>query len=126
MALAQEVDIFPVKDKAHREWWRKNHPVRRVHGRSSTVRWSNRRKRLIESLGGKCVRCGFSDWRALQLDHVNGGGTKQYHKDPGTYYWRLYAGKVEPKDIQLLCSNCNWIKRYEENECRSCGTRRES
>jgi hypothetical protein len=70
---------------------------------------------LIEKLGGKCVRCGFDDWRGLQIDHVKGGGTKEL--------LRLGAGKVyrlalENKDghYQLLCANCNQIKRYEEGQ----------
>lgn len=27
-----------------------------------------------------CVKCGFSDIRALCLDHINGGGTKESRK----------------------------------------------
>ena len=30
----------------------------------------------LESLG-KCMICGFTDPRALQIDHVNGGGAKE-------------------------------------------------
>ena len=25
----------------------------------------------------KCLKCGFSDRRALQIDHINGGGIKE-------------------------------------------------
>src|SRR6266446_5698640 len=32
------------------------------------------RREVIEHLGGKCVHCGFSDYRALQVDHINGDG----------------------------------------------------
>jgi len=35
--------------------------------------------------------------------------------------WQYYKSMLLPgaKDrYQLLCANCNWIKRYEENEDR--------
>ena len=30
------------------------------------------RKKIIDALGGCCARCGYSDIRALQIDHING------------------------------------------------------
>ena len=73
-----------------------------------------KRQELIRFLGGKCIKCGFSDYRALQIDHLNGGGHKEI-RDLGHYqmYKRVYA---HPEDYQLLCANCNSIKRYENNE----------
>lgn len=68
----------------------------------------------IVFLGSKCVRCQFIDIRALQIDHVNGGGNQE-KKRIGDY--AMYKRVIEcPNDYQLLCANCNWIKRYEENE----------
>lgn len=72
------------------------------------------RSKALELLGNKCVRCGFSDARALQIDHVNGGG-KQEYKEVGTY--RICLNVINGIDgYQLLCANCNWIKRHEEGE----------
>ena len=34
------------------------------------------RRAILELLGGKCVQCAFSDYRALQVDHIDGGGYK--------------------------------------------------
>ena len=75
------------------------------------------RNSVIESLGGVCSRCGFSDSRALQIDHINGGGTKELRsKSPSEFLHRvLEIGDVE---YQLLCANCNWIKRSERGEIR--------
>lgn len=73
------------------------------------------RVNLIEALGGTCVWCGFDDWRALQVDHVNGDG----RKDPHRYGSRYAYAKIvlaSPDRYQLLCANCNWIKRYESGE----------
>jgi hypothetical protein len=76
------------------------------------------RKELLEIMGGKCVKCGFSDFRALQIDHVSGGGTEER----GQMYLEKYYNKIR-KDIesgsveyQLLCANCNWIKKYDNGE----------
>ena len=74
---------------------------------------------LINLLGGKCVRCGFDDYRALQIDHVHGNGAKDRAKYRTTYsYHKAILNKIKAgsKDYQLLCANCNWIKRFEKKE----------
>jgi hypothetical protein len=71
------------------------------------------RKRVLAKLGGKCVRCGFDDWRALQVDHVvdHGNGLTSYE----VYLDVLENGTCDG-EYQCLCANCNWIKRYENKE----------
>ncbi len=78
------------------------------------------RGRLFNLLGGhKCAKCGFDDFRVLQLDHINGKGGIEIKIYGGTnpmisYYLKH---KEEAKEkLQVLCANCNWIKRYEESE----------
>lgn len=67
-------------------------------------------------LGPICVNCGFTDTRALQIDHVNGGGCKERRKTGGTraIYAKIARGNIE--GYQVLCANCNWIKRSILNE----------
>ena len=75
----------------------------------------NLRAKAIAALGGKCLHCGFSDERALQIDHKNGGGGIEL-KSIGAL--KIYkAAKDGHPDYQLLCANCNWIKRAEMGEC---------
>lgn len=72
------------------------------------------RQKVFEFLGGKCIRCGFSDARALQIDHINGGG---YRERLSRNYISFYRKILEnPAPYQLLCANCNWIKRFENKE----------
>lgn len=79
-----------------------------------------RRAAAINHLGGVCVKCGFSDWRGLQIDHINGMGTKlRAHKKSDTTYYNQVLASVPNEIFQLLCANCNQIKRYEEGE--GCG-----
>jgi len=77
---------------------------------------------LFSYLGGKCVKCGYDDHRALQLDHIKGNGSKTrkesgLHKNRIKYYnYLLQNPSYTLEEIQLLCANCNWVKRYENNE----------
>ena len=79
----------------------------------------NRRRRLavVVLLGGKCVRCGFSDERALQADHIYGGGNQELKAISTSGIYRKILKMDNPEsEYQLLCANCNWIKRAENNE----------
>lgn len=104
------------KRRVRQTEWRKNNPDKsnakaRRHHRSI-------RLKVIEFLGGKCCRCGFNDWRALQIDHVDGGGTYEtsvkFRGALTTYYKHVI--KTGGAGYQLLCANCNWIKKYENGE----------
>jgi hypothetical protein len=91
--------------------------------RKSRRRENHRERRLeiINFLGGVCVRCGFSDWRALQIDHVIGGGSKERKENRKNSYAKTYYQMIiedTSGKYQLLCANCNWIKRYENLEER--------
>jgi len=73
------------------------------------------KQEAFDKMGGKCVRCGFTDYRALQVDHVNGGGWKEHSQNRHMYYY-LQVMKDTTGKYQLLCANCNWIKRWENGE----------
>lgn len=98
--------------------WYKKHRIK--------YRRRQREKRLELKLktfalfGGKCVRCGFSDWRALQIDHIHGGEKKDWaeFKSYDSYFKKILnlTEKERNEKYQLLCANCNWIKRRLENE----------
>lgn len=83
----------------------------------SHARYRSFRFAAIRKYGGKCSRCGFDDWRALQFDHVNGSGgceRKLQAKNSGSYYEVILSDKTG--SFQLLCANCNCIKRHEKQE----------
>ena len=77
------------------------------------------RNKLIDKMGGKCVKCSFSDIRALHVDHIHGGGNKERQR-LGPRYWKKVLESVNNNEekYQLLCANCNSIKRYENNELK--------
>lgn len=86
--------------------------------RIAHIRYSQKlRLKTFEKLGGKCVVCGESDWRCLQIDHVNGGGHTEL-KEIGrvAIYLKILKNRCKNGEYQLLCANCNWRKRYDRNE----------
>jgi hypothetical protein len=95
----------------HKEWLRDRHAKQRYETKG----------RIIARLGGKCARCGFSDERALQFDHIEGDGSKERGKKG--FDWWSWVRKLDVMPdaelkvlIQILCANCNQIKRVENNE----------
>ena len=78
----------------------------------------NIRNNALQAVGNgviACVKCGFSDIRALQIDHINGGGSKHKRSCSGSHeYYKTMI--VYPEDYQLLCANCNQIKKCEDRE----------
>jgi hypothetical protein len=67
-----------------------------------------------------CARCGFSDDRALSIDHINGGGLKHLREIHaiGSGFYRWLKKNNFPEGFQVLCMNCQWIKRAEKGETR--------
>jgi len=75
------------------------------------------RRECISLLGGKCVKCDFFDERALCIDHINGGGRKERKLFGGNYYNSVLKKiKVGSQDYQILCANCNTVKKIENKE----------
>lgn len=82
--------------------------------KATRLKTATSREQIIKLLGGKCKHCGFTDKRALQVDHINGGGMTE-RRLIGSH--GMYRKVLKCSDgYQLLCANCNWIKRYENNE----------
>lgn len=81
----------------------------------------NLRLRLIAFMGGKCQNCDIEDPRVLQINHINGGGVKEFReKGCQQLYKDILSGKRKTNDIELLCANCNVIYEYEQGR-RYCG-----
>lgn len=104
--------------KANKKWGMK--PTSRIIRRRATRLYYRRgRLYLYHILGGKCIQCGFSDIRALQLDHINGSGYTEIQSFKGAVsMYRFYINNpdIAKQKLQILCANCNWIKRWEKKE----------
>jgi succinate dehydrogenase/fumarate reductase flavoprotein subunit len=121
------------KRQEYDERWNRLHPERRkeiMRTHDSKRRTPERlaykreriqdlRERVFRVYGDKCVRCGFNDKRALQLDHVLDNGAEHRRGLNGAQnrgsskVWRDAVAEYRPDLYQILCANCNWIKRAE-------------
>lgn len=103
-----------------KDWRKKNiEKVRKITRKSQIKAIFKLKTEIYALLGNKCVVCGFSDWKALQIDHVHGDGRKD--RESYQYYYAylkdvLKKIKTGSKDYQLLCANHNSIKRFENGE----------
>lgn len=91
---------------------RKNYEERKKKQRDYYNRLVNA---VYALLGNECKRCGFSDRRALQIDHISGGGNKA-RKKYGVIGELKRILECGGEDYQILCANCNWIKRFTEDK----------
>lgn len=93
-------------------------PVNVARAKEKRVaRMSKLRHELLTAYGGCCARCGFKDPRALQIDHVEGGGSKHWREAVSqTSFMKEMLASVGTGRFQCLCTSCNWRKRYERNE----------
>lgn len=112
---------MPMTKEERREYMSRWVAKHRQHFRS-IVRETKRRRRLelITRLGGKCESCGISDHRCLQIDHKEGGGIRELRQYNDSYKYCVTLLRMSDEELrakyQLLCANCNWIKRFERNE----------
>lgn len=106
--------------------WRNNNREkwRGMQRKYSLIRRRKIRLEIIRLLGEKCsnpnclVPNGCSDPRCLQIDHIHGGGSRKKGNQNGEMFYKRILAEIKAgsKDYQLLCANCNWIKRCENNE----------
>jgi hypothetical protein len=100
-----------------RRAWHKRDKIKRAQSRKEyAVRV---RKATLEKLGNKCnwPGCTWADPRALQIDHIYGGGNLESRKI-GVISICLKILKMDNPGVkyQLLCANHNWVKRVENKE----------
>jgi len=72
----------------------------------------------------KCNTCGEERMACLSFDHINGGGAshrRQIGLHASTTYYNWLKDNYNPKEFQVLCMNCQFIKRKENKEYRRTG-----
>ena len=69
----------------------------------------------------ECKTCGDTEYDGLSMDHIAGGG-KKHAKEIGGCGTALTMWLIRnnyPGGFQVLCMNCQWIKRHENHEVKS-------
>ena len=108
-----------------RDWRERNLDKVKQYQIDKNIKRRKQRKELREYIfnffGNICNQCGFTNSKALCIDHVNGGGTKERKSTKNTkgldigYYIKIKEG-LDTGKYQCLCANCNMIKKLERNE----------
>ena len=110
------------------ECYKVNHRYKTTHDLRPYWRLLRRKSKIaaMNQLGGcKCsnldclVPGGCTDIRCLQIDHINGNGKKEHNTlgSQGIYDKIVNISKEEARNqYQVLCANCNWIKRSIKGE----------
>jgi hypothetical protein len=113
-------------NQAKSQRWRERHPdaVKQIYLDNKEAMQAYARQRLFEvktkamnMLGGKCVDCGITDVRVLQVNHKAGGGTKE-KLFGGDMYRAIISGERKIDDLDVRCANHNIIYEYERGSRR--------
>lgn len=76
--------------------------------------YAERKKAIIDGLGGKCCRCGNDDPRVLDVDHIDAKKKlRPKHRNYPTPI-RVQLWEKETGNLQILCANCHRIKTCED------------
>lgn len=73
------------------------------------------RKEVLDHYGNKCNCCGETEQDFLTIDHINNNGAKHRIEIKNSGGRQFYAWIIRnnfPKDLQILCWNCNCGKQY--------------
>jgi len=95
-------------DRCRQDFWNKN--GYRIYNKRE--RFLERKSQLIQRLGNKCIKCGISDVRVLDIHHKD--KNKKMRFKQGYYNWlnRFKDWKKNFKYLELLCANCHRIKTW--------------
>lgn len=94
----------------------------REQDRLTMLKWRRRNKLVVLSHYGRdgnpiCVKCGENRTVCLSIDHINGkGNLDRKQRGVGGHLYFSLIKEGFPSGFQTLCMNCQWVKRFENNE----------
>lgn len=118
-----------MSSESYKKWYEANKEAARASKRENMRKYraanpikhnalsieARRRERALlhEMYGHVCARCGFDDKRALTLDHIKNNGNVERAELGERGVYRKAKAKYQPDQYQILCMNCQFIKRIE-------------
>lgn len=83
--------------------------------------WRENAKRgVFEAYGSKCACCGESNPKFLTIDHIDNDGYRSRDNKNEGRGWNFYCWIKRnnfPKNLQILCWNCNCGRAYNGGIC---------
>lgn len=96
-------------ERCRKDYW--NSHSFHLHKHASIWR---RKLALIKELGSKCVSCGFSDIRALQINHIDPSTKIRASRDLWSWSRRFKDWEANKGNLELLCANCHSLHTWEQ------------
>ena len=101
----------------NKKWKLKNLDKVKLSSKKDQLRRTKKLKLMVLSYYSNglltCKQCGFSDIRALSIDHINGGGAIHRKTMKGTSFYSYLIKENYPEGYQVLCMNCQFIKAFD-------------
>lgn len=85
---------------------------------SRKAKYKARQQAIIAALGGKCIECGISDLRVLEIDHIDPAIKQRPKHRQYPLNVRVVLWEKEMGNLQVLCANCHRIKTHEQTWAR--------
>ena len=95
--------------KCRKDYWNKNDYVL-----NKKQKMRDRKDAIIKALGGKCVNCGISDVRVLDINHIDRHKKGMAPNRQFTTARRLKEWSKNLSNLELLCANCHRIHTWEQ------------
>lgn len=99
--------MLPYKDPDKQREYQRNWAKRK---RATFQKYQRKlRKQVLELLGGKCIRCGCIEPKALEINHTNCDGAKERKNNPSNkqFHLDIVKGRRDIDDLELTCKVCN-------------------
>ena len=95
--------------------WRARNPDKVKASRARM--YKERRVRVFNLLGGAaCRNCGCDELSFLELNHKNGGGSKELRQVGNRLYDLLLKGERNPDNYEVLCRVCNAFDHLQRKD----------
>lgn len=105
----------PDKQRYQGSWQQRNPQWRQ---KNLSDKYRALKQQILLAYGLRCNQCGFSDVRALHIDHVHENGAADRRRFTALQRMTAIIRLGFPHDYQLLCANCNTIKACEAGTLR--------
>ncbi len=90
-----------------RKWYNENKVEEHKHRK---IKHEEKKEIVFNHYGNKCVCCGETIKEFFTIDHINNDGAEQKRKYKIYHFYRWIIRNDFPKDLQILCANCNYAK----------------
>jgi len=84
--------------------------------------YHRRKQRAFEMIGGAvCISCGCDEIAFLEINHINGGGSKEHKLRKCCLADSILSGKRSIEGLNVLCRVCNAIDFLKRKKPESFG-----